>query len=158
MIVLRDAVTIHTSPARVWSWLEAMAERYREWHPDHVGARWVSGGALVPDAVLEVEERLHGKRHRLRMTVTEVEPGRRVRYRMGPGVRGGFEVEPVEQDTRFTASIELGLEVPLLGALLDGLLRRILRSRLEAIRRHQAEEGASLKALLEAERALSEPG
>jgi hypothetical protein len=99
---------------------------------------------------MEVKERLHGKPHRLRMTVTEVEPGRWVRYRMFTGLRGGFEVEPVENGTEFTATIEIGLAIPILGALIDGVLHLTIPGRLEAIRRHQAEEGANLKALLEA--------
>lgn len=157
MIVLRDTVTICVPPARVWSWLESIPEHIHEWHPDHISARWVSGGAFVSNAKMEVKEQLHGKPHRLRMTVTEVEPGHWVHYRLFPGLRGGFEVEPVENGTKFTATIEIGLSVPIIGALIDGVLRLIIPGRLEAIRRHQAEEGVNLRALLEAKPSPREP-
>ena len=52
MIELRYTVAIDVTPEVVWSWLEAMPDRYPEWHPDHLGARWVSGGAFLPGAVL----------------------------------------------------------------------------------------------------------
>ena len=157
MIAFRDTVTIHAPPARVWSWLESLPEHIHEWHPDHISARWVCGGAFVSNAEMEVNERLHGKPHRLRMAVTEVEPGRWVRYRLSAGLRGGFEVEPVANGTKFTATIEIGLSIPIIGALIDGVLRLLIPGRLEAIRRHQAEEGVNLKTLLEAKPSPREP-
>jgi hypothetical protein len=98
---------------------------------------------------MEIQERLHGKPHRLRMTLTGAEPGQWVRYRMLPGLSGGFEVEPTDTGSRFTATIEIGVRMPVVGALIDRMLRLTIRRRLAAIRRHQAEEGANLKALLE---------
>lgn len=157
MIVLRDTVTIHAPPARVWNWLESLPEHYHEWHPDYIGARWLIGGALVSNAVMEGRERLHGKPHRLRMRVTEVKRGHWVRYRIFPGLRGGFEVEPIEGGSRFTATIEFGSRIPVVGALMDGVLRLVIPGRLGAIRRHQAEEGARLKALLVADPSPREP-
>lgn len=149
MIVVRDTVTINVPPVAVWDWLESMPEHYAAWHPDHISSRWVSGGAFVPHAEMEIQERLHGKPHRLRMTLTGVAPGQWVRYRMLPGLSGGFEVEPTVTGSRFTATIEIGVRIPVVGALIDRMLRVTIRRRLEAIRRHQAEEGANLKALLE---------
>lgn len=157
MIVLRDTVTIDVPPAEVWRWLESIPEHIAEWHPDDISARWVRGGAFVPSAEMEVKERLHGKPHRLRMTLTEVEPGHWVRYRMFPGLRGEFEVEPAETGSTFTATIAIGLRMPVLGALVDRILRLTMPRRLEAIRQHLAEEGANLKALLETRRSRREP-
>ncbi len=149
MIELRDTVAIDVAPEVVWSWLESMPDHYLQWHPDHRGGRWVSGGALVPGAVMEVQEILHGKPHRLRMALTQVEPGRRVRYRVFPGLGGEFAVNPVNGGSEFTAVIAMGARAPVIGPVADWLLRRTLGSRIDAIGRHQAEEGANLKALLE---------
>lgn len=150
MIVLRETVTIDVPPVEVWRWLESIPEHIAEWHPDHISARWLSGGAFVPNAQMEVKERLHGKPHRLRLTLTGVEPGHRVRYRMFPGVRGEFVVEPAETGSTFTATIAFGLRLPVLGSLVDRLLELTIPRRLEAIRQHLVEEGANLRALLEA--------
>jgi uncharacterized protein YndB with AHSA1/START domain len=152
MIVLRDTVTIDVPPAAVWSWLESMPEHALEWHPDHVSARWVRGGTFAPNSEMEITERLHGKIHRLRMRVTEVEPGHWVRYRMLPGLGGRFEVQPAGSGSQFTAALEIGVRLPVVGSFIDAVLRLTIPRRLDAIRRHQAEEGANLKALLEAAR------
>lgn len=149
MIELRDTVTVDAAPQEVWHWLEELPEHTLEWHADHRGARWVRGGGFVPGAVMEVHEILHGKPHRLRMAVTEVEPGRRVRYRVLPGLSGDFVIDAADGGTEFTAVITMGSRARLIGPLLDRLLRWSIKSRIEAIERHQAEEGANLKLLME---------
>lgn len=149
MIELRDTVTIRTPRRVVWSWLESLPYHYLDWHQDHLEARWVRGRSLEPGAVMEVRERLHGKPHRLRMVVTEVEPGRRVRYRVLPGVRGEFLVEDADGGSSLTAVIAMGVDVPVVGRIVDWVLHWTLWRSINAIERHQREEGASLKALLE---------
>ena len=149
MIELRDAVVIDAAPDVVWSWLESLPDHYLEWHQDHLGARWVSGRAFTPGAVMEIREILHGRPHRLRLAVTEVGPGRRMRYRVFPGLGGEFGVDPVNGGSEFTAVIALGVRAPIIGPLTDRLLRATLGRRIDALARHQAEEGANLKALLE---------
>jgi hypothetical protein len=149
MIVLRDTVTIHAPARVVWDWLESLPEHDREWHRDHIGCRWLRGRAFVPGAEMEVVERLHGKPHHLRMRVMAVAPGHWVRYRIFPGLAGSLEVKPAGSGTLFTATIQMGIRTPVLGAMIDTLLRWMIPARIESIRRHQAEEGANLKALLE---------
>jgi hypothetical protein len=149
MIELRDSVEIGVAPEAGWAWLERMPEHALEWHPDHLRCRWLRGGGFVPGARMAVLERLHGKLHHLHMTLTAVEPGRRVQYRMAPGLTGSLAVEPSPAGARFTAIIRMGFAVPVVGAALDWLLCRVIPGRIEVVRRHQAEEGANLKALLE---------
>jgi hypothetical protein len=48
VIELCDTVAFDVMPEVVWSWLESMPDHYLEWHPDHLGAWGVSGGAFVP--------------------------------------------------------------------------------------------------------------
>ncbi len=149
MIELRHTVTIDVAPEVVWSWLESMPDHYPEWHPDHLGGRWVRGGAFVPGAVMEVQEILHGKPHRLRMALTQAGPGRWIRYRVFPGLSGEFGVSAVNGGSEFTAVIAMGVRAPVIGPVADWLLRQTLGNRIDAIARHQAEEGANLKVLLE---------
>ena len=61
-------------------------------------------------------------------------------------------LEPVDEGTRFTAELEFGLWLPVVGPLLDMVLSRVLARRLAAIRVHMREEGQNLKRLLEAQR------
>ena len=157
MIELRDTVTINVPPALLWEWLQSLPDHYLEWHPDHVSARWVRGDALVPGAVMEVREMLHDKPHRLRMKVTEVRPGRLVRYQVFPGVSGAFSIDASNGGAEFHAVIAIGAAFPIIGPVIDQLLRWALGKRIEAIGRHQAQEGANLKALLERGSATGRP-
>lgn len=149
MIELRHTVDINVSPETVWRWLETLPDHINMWHPDHISARWIEGGGFEPGAVMEVRERLHGKAHRLRISLTEAVAGRIVRYRFFPGCRGSFELEEIATGTKFTAAVEIGIRIPIVAPLLDKLLGLAIPGRLNAIRRHQAEEGENLKILLE---------
>jgi hypothetical protein len=149
VIELRDTVAIEAGPREVWGWLEALPDHYRQWHPDHLSAAWVRGRGLAPGAVMEAEEVLHGRRHRLRLTCVEVEPGRRVRYRLFPGLGGEFRVAGADGGSTFTAVLAIGPRLPLVGPIVDAVLRRVLAGRIAAIARHQAEEGQNLRALLQ---------
>lgn len=149
MIELRDTVAIDVGPHEVWGWLESLPDHYRQWHPDHLSAAWVRGRGFAPGAVMEAEEVLHGKRHRLRLTCVEVEPGRRIRYRLLPGVGGELSVAAADGGSTFTAVVAIGTRVPVVGTAVDALLHRALGGRIAAIARHQAEEGQNLRALLE---------
>ena len=62
---------------------------------------------------------------------------------------GEFVVSPVNGGSQFTAVIAVGVRAPIIGPVADWLLRRTLGNRIDAIGRHQAEEGTNLKALLE---------
>jgi hypothetical protein len=149
VIELRDSIDIDVPPEVVWDWLEHLPDHYLEWHPDHLGARWVREQSFAPGAVMEAREVLHGKAHTLRMVMTEARPGRFVRYRFFPGAWGELRVDPVDGGSRFTAGVDVGTRAPVVGPVLDRVLRATIGSRLESVARHQAEEGVNLKALLE---------
>jgi uncharacterized protein YndB with AHSA1/START domain len=149
MIRYRDSVRIDVPPARVWAWLEDLPSHYREWHPAHVGCRYLHGRRLEVGAILRFEETLHGTLHTLTVHATRVVPERSLRY-AGRGFRGAFELEPVDGGTRFTAELELGARLPLVEPLIDGLVRRLAARQLAALSAHMREEGRNLKGLLEA--------
>ena len=148
MIELRDSTFIEVPPEQVWAWLEEMPLHYRQWHPDHVACRYEDGRVLRTGTVLYVEERLHGRLHRLRLRATEVVPGQVVRY-ASRGFAGAFVIVPEGDGTRFTAELSFGIRAPIVGRVLDAMAGFTLRSRLEAFRTHMREEGENLKRLLE---------
>lgn len=152
MIRLRDSVLIDVPPARVWAWLNELPSHYHDWHPAHVACRYERGESLEVGAVLYVEEHLHQRLHRLRLRATEVVPGRVMRYR-NHGFTGAFLVEPANGGTRFTAELAFGIPTPVIGFIMDAVLRRILARRLAALHTHMREEGRNLKHLLECEHA-----
>ena len=108
MIVLADTIQIAVEPERVFEWLMTLDDHYLEWHPDHLSCR-IIGRPVEIGSIVEVEELLHGKPHRLRMRITEIEPGRSLRYRIAPFVVGGFTAEP---DAQAAASAPISDSAP----------------------------------------------
>ena len=63
-----------------------------------------------------------------------------MRRAKGELVSGIFLAEPIEAGSLFTAVVYFGWSVPLLGRIFDWAVRTFLPHRLEALRRHMAEE------------------
>jgi hypothetical protein len=93
---------------------------------------------VVPSCrvVMEVQEILHSKPHRLRMALTKAGPGRWIGYRVLPGLSGGFGVSPVNCGSEFTAVIDIGVRAPIIGPIIGWLLRRTVGTRVDAIGHH----------------------
>ena len=148
MILLHDTVHIEATPERIWAWLDELPRHYRDWHPSHIDCRYVRGNHLTVGAVLRLHEHLHGKPHSFALRADVVVPGQLLRY-SGRGFRGTFMLEPAGTGASFTAQLEVGARLPLIGRLLDPVLRRLLARRLSAVQEHMREEGRNLKLLLE---------
>lgn len=129
MIVLRDCVEIEAPPSRVFEWFRHLEENYRSWHPAHVSCRYLHGGELQKGSVLYAEEYLHGKLHRLKLSLTKVVPNREFGYRILPGLLGGFRMRPTNHGTEMVAEVVIGWPIPLIGALVDGLIRSLFAGR-----------------------------
>lgn len=126
-----------------------MPQEYVSWHPDHVACHVVKGSLLQPGCEIKCQEFLHGQLHTLRLRLTRVDPGKRIEY-MIPGFgRGAFEVISEEDKVEFVAELGLGSTLPIVGPLIDAVLRTLLRPRLEAMRQHMREEGQNLKKIIE---------
>jgi uncharacterized protein YndB with AHSA1/START domain len=146
MARLTDTILVDAPASRVWDWLLRLADHYRAWHPDHLGAEWVEGAPNRVGSILRATERLHGRPHALRVRVTDVRPGVRLAYRfLWPAsllARGGeFRLAPEGAGTRFSAAVDFRW------------FAAALRRRRAELERHLREEGVSLKRLVEAGRA-----
>jgi hypothetical protein len=142
---LHETTEISVAPDRVWDWLTGLAGSYRQWHPDHVSAEWISGIPNEVGSVLEVVERLGGHTDRLRLELTRIDPQQRYEYRIRGPIsallpRGAFVVEPADGGSRLHATIETRF---------PRLTRAIFGRRAQQLRRHMQEEGANLKQILE---------
>ena len=142
-----DTVDVDVPPDRVWRWLAGLAEHYQDWHPDHVSAVWEQGEPNQIGSVLKVVESLGGHREELRFEMTEVDPPRRMGYRIlgSHGVLlpcGAFTITPDDGGSRFTASIRYRFSV---------VTEWFLRQRVAALRTHMREEGENLRRLVEAD-------
>lgn len=149
MIILRDTIEIKASPEQIFVWLAHFKENYLAWHPDHVECRYLKGDPPEEGSIIYCEEYLHGKLHKFKFEITKFEPNSRIDFKFGPGMTGDFIIEPRGANSLFIADTYVGTKIPLLGKLLDKLMWTLLRRRLEAGRKHMAEEGQNLKNLLE---------
>lgn len=150
MITLRDTIEIKAHPSELFDWFSDLPRHYRAWHPDHVLCRFEGSKTLGPGARLYAEEILHGKLHKLHFTITDVRHPSRVGYRIAPGLRGSFIAQESGNGTLFTAEIDLGFEFPILGAMVDRLLRAFFTPIISVVEEHMKEEGVNLKHIMEA--------
>jgi hypothetical protein len=149
MIRLRDSVAIRASPEAVFAWLEVMPQEYKSWHPDHVSCQLLMGTMPQVGAEAECKEYLHGKLHSMRFRITRSQPPHRVDFHI-PGLgEGSFRAVPSGDQTYFVAELGLGSTAPLIGPLVDAVLRIFFPGRLEAMRQHMQEEGLNLKHIIE---------
>jgi hypothetical protein len=149
LIELRDSIRIQTTPEQLFNWLESMPQEYGYWHVDHIACRVIKGSMFQPGSEIECKEYLHGKLHTMRFRPTRVDPGRRMEYEIVALGRGAFEVIPKGEEVEFVAELGLGSDFPIVGRLVDAVLRALLGRRLEAMRQHMREEGQNLKKILE---------
>ncbi len=152
MIRLTDRVVIRTTPERVFGWLARMPEEYGRWHPDHVSCRATGGSLTRPGSVVDCKEYLHGKLHTLRLETRSFREDERLDYAIQGLGWGAFSVARVAEGVEFTAEIALGTNIPLVGWIVDAVLRMLFRGRIAAMRVHMREEGENLKRILESER------
>lgn len=152
VIRLVDRIFIRTKAERVFEWLGAMPDGYRMWHPAHVSCRVVRGSMLQQGSVVECKEYLHGKLHTLRLETRSFREDERLDYAIQGLGWGAFSVARVAEGVEFTAEIALGTNIPLVGWIVDAVLRMLFRGRIAAMRVHMREEGENLKRILESER------
>jgi hypothetical protein len=149
MILLRDTIEIQTTPGRLFAWLGGMPQTYTSWHPDHVACRVIHGSMLEVGSEIECQEILHGKLHSMRFRTTKVVPEKRVEFVIEGMGRGAFEAEVSGDVIRFAAELEIGSDTLIIGPFFDFIFPLLFNRRIEAMRRHMAEEGRNLKAILE---------
>lgn len=147
MRYLKDTVHIDASPLEVWGWLCHLVDNYRDWHPDHVAAEWLTGPPNRVGSVMRVEEMIGNHKEEMLFELVDFDPPTRYAYRIGRSVGlvlpgGSFEIEPDPGGgCWFTARI---------GYRYGSLTERLFRKRVEQLRTHLAEESSNLKRIVEA--------
>ncbi len=146
-MLLRHETSIDAPASAAPAFFAAMDENYLRWHPDHLRFEWRRGRGLAPGVTFYFEERIGGQLLKKQVTFTEIQPDRLIRFvpdsRMLrlflPSVTFEFIAEGPD---RFLLRQSLPLRIGPLAA-------RLNRRMLDAVRRHMAEEGENLKAILE---------
>jgi hypothetical protein len=147
LLTLEDSIEIDAPSGAIEEWLLEIDEHYAEWHPGHV--KWVNlDGSLDEGKTFYYEEYLHGRPYRSRCRITRLTRGDGAVVEFKGlsvldrvlGIRGSFVIEPLGERSRVTATICLRF-----GRLIRALAGGIVRD----LERHMAEEGESLKKIME---------
>jgi len=149
MISLKDSIEIHTTPRRLFTWLERMPQEYQSWHQDHVACQVICGSMLEVGSEIECQEYLHGKLHTMRFRMTKVVPDKRIEFVVIGIGRGAFDVQIIGDAVRFIAELDIGSDAPIIGRFFDLIFSSLFQQRIEVMRKHMAEEGHNLKEILE---------
>ena len=149
MITLCDTISINAAPEEIFDFFVHFRENFDAWHPDHVRCWYLEEGPLREGSVFYVEEYVGEELLTLKFLVTRLLEYSRIEYTVSRMASGAFITEPRGANTSFTAEIYFGTTMPLLGSLLDKILKRFMSHRLRALEEHMVDEGRNLKMILE---------
>jgi hypothetical protein len=145
MKTLSDSIEINTSPEKAYEWFINIDQNYKEWHPDHVKAIWLTENKMKVGSKLYSEEYIHGELHKIKFKCTNIEPNRKIEFKnllpmslICP--KGSFIFELKGDICIFTATLSFRM---------GNTLSKIAKKKVEALKNHMKEEGENLKRILE---------
>lgn len=148
IVTLRHTIEINAAPEAVWAFFDSIEDTYTKWHPNHVVFRWVKGNRFEPNAVAYTEQNMHGARHKMKVTCTEVIPHRKIGFAWGNPLlrffvpRNEWTLEPCNGGCRFSAEHDIRL------GWISSRMKKTKRM-LDQTRQHLKKEGENLKRLVE---------
>lgn len=145
MKTLRESIGINVSPEVIWDWLLHIDENYLEWHPSHIKAKWETKTASEVGSILYAEEDIKGDFLKMRSKLTELIPNKLFKFKTVGTLKlilagGSFEIEPSENESIFTATLDFHM---------GKLLSKLAKKKVQEISQHMIEEGQNLKKILE---------
>ncbi|MBI2705534.1 MAG: SRPBCC family protein [Actinobacteria bacterium] len=152
MISMLETEHVAASPECVWAFFTEMESHYLDWHREHLAWRDLKGKLTTPGGVSFGDEFLGWLRLSGLYITEEAEEPRFFSYRIGfpySLVRSGgwFRIDPApDGGCDVTAETHLGYRTPVVGNLVDRVLRAVVP--IDDIRRHMREEGESLARLV----------
>ena len=150
-MLLKDTIEIATTPEKIWEFFTHLEQNYKAWHPeDHVLFKWTKGQPMESKSHWYAEEVVHGKVFKLRGTIGEVIPNRKIVFNYSLPislVAPKFEwlIEPKGSTTVFTAISYLRA-----GEFFYKIARKEMERKIPMHNKHVRTEGENLKKILEA--------
>jgi len=149
-LLLTHSIKINASPEKIWDFFVNLEQNYVRWHPeDHVVFRWTRGTPMETGARWYAEEAVKRKTYKLKGTIGEVIPFRRIVFKNAFPIslvapRYVWLLEPEGSQTVFTSISYLRA-----GELVFKLARKHMEQNIELHNKHVSEEGENLKMILE---------
>ena len=157
MITLKDSIEIKTTPEKIFDWFKNLNKHFTKWSPCHKKFVKLTGGMDVGDIVY-YEQCCEGEWYRVKNKITKIEQreqGWEIDYEcLFPysllGIKGAFVGEKKGEACNFIAIEYFGFKVPVIGTLIDYLMKLFNPLiRFDIIERDMAEDGKRLKEILE---------
>ncbi len=145
MKTLRESIDICVSPEVIWDWFLHITENYLEWHPSHIKAIWETETVSEVGSILYAEEYINGDFLKMKSKLTKLIPNRLYRFKTVGILKlilagGSFEIEPSEDGSIFTATLDFHM---------GKLLSKLAKKKVQQISQHMIKEGINLKKILE---------
>jgi len=148
MTTLKDSIEIKTVPEKIFNGLIrafSSEENFKKWHKDHIKCQWLRGKPFEIGSVLYVEEYLHGELHKMKFLSTQLEPNRKIEYKLLFPTSiicpiGSFIIEPKGESCIFTATLSFRV---------GWLFSIFAKNRVDAIKKHMKEEKENIKKISE---------
>ncbi|MBU7022107.1 MAG: SRPBCC family protein [Theionarchaea archaeon] len=148
-LAIRDSIEIRTTPEKIWEFFYNLEQNYTSWHPEHVVFKWTEGPPMESGSAWYAEEVSLGKLKKLKGTIDEVIPNRKIVFKnvfpvslVSP--RFEWHIEPTGSNSVFTAINYLRAE-----GLYRTIARETMETAIKASRKHMKEEGENLRKILE---------
>ena len=151
-LVLSDSIEIKTTPEKIWEFFTNLERNYKAWHPqDHILFKWTKGKPMETGSCWYGEEVVRGKIFKLKGTIGEVIPNRKIvlKYSFPVSlVASRFEwlIEPKGSNSVFTAKSYLTAGDFFCKFKLS---RKEMETKIEMHNEHVRGEGENLKKFLE---------
>jgi uncharacterized protein YndB with AHSA1/START domain len=149
-MILSDSVEINTTPEKIWEFFTNLEKNYKTWHPeDHILFKWTKGKPMESGSRWYGEEIVRGKLFKLKGTIGEVIPNRKIVFNFSfpvSLVAPKFEwlIEPKGSTSVFTARSYLRA-----GEFYLKFFKKEMNYKLDLHNKHVREEGENLKRILE---------
>ncbi len=150
MISITDVVTIRNSPETIYTWFEGLEDNYRDWHPDHIRCRCLTGIALAKGTVYRMDDMDEGDRMSFRLTITDSQKNKYWKYKSGILIKGWFTISEHCEVSEVEAGVSLGWNIGgWIGRQIDHVLGYFMNEQLSKIQKHMVEEGSNMKRIME---------
>ncbi|MEQ9001717.1 MAG: hypothetical protein RID53_35095 [Coleofasciculus sp. B1-GNL1-01] len=157
MIILDETITVHVQPEDLMDFFAHIDKNYQAISKDHIQVTCLQGHPLQEGSIFKNEEYFQGKPVQAKYIVKQVIPNKRIEYKalFPQSLIGGRLVNQIEATNDgfvWTEIIYLGFNTPLLGKLIDGLIRFLfvlLNGSVSDLKAHQTEGMKTVKHILE---------
>jgi uncharacterized protein YndB with AHSA1/START domain len=149
-MIVEDSIEIESTPETIWDFFCNLEENYTTWHPeDHIRFAWTAGKPMTTGSRWYGEEVVRGKVFKLRGTIGEVVPYRKIMFRyafpislVAPGF--SWHIEPKGRTSVFTARSYIRA-----GEFYFKLFKQHMKTKMAMHYKHVREEGENLKQILD---------